>query len=86
MVLEVEDEFCGWNRGRFRVEAGGSAPTRDPADLALDGGALGAAYLGGISLDSLWRAGRVRECRPGGVKRADMLFAWSPRPWLSWSY
>ncbi|TMF87805.1 MAG: GNAT family N-acetyltransferase [Chloroflexi bacterium] len=86
VVLEVEDEFCGWNRGRFRVEAGGSAPTRGPADLALDAGALGAAYLGGISLDSLWRAGRVRECRPGGVKRADMLFAWSPRPWLSWSY
>lgn len=86
VVLEVADDFCAWNRGRYSVEGGGCEPTRRPADLALDAGALGAAYLGGVSLDSLWRAGRVRECRAGAVKRADMLFAWSPRPWLSWSY
>ncbi|HEX6350469.1 MAG TPA: GNAT family N-acetyltransferase [Candidatus Dormibacteraeota bacterium] len=85
-VLEVEDEFCAWNRGRYRVEDGGCEATGRPPDLVLDAGALGAVYLGGASLDSLWRAGRVRECRAGAVKRADMLFAWSPRPWLSWSY
>jgi len=86
LVVEVEDEFCAWNRGRYRVDAGGCRRTEEPADLSLDVAALASVYLGGPSLDSLWRAGRVRECAPGAVKRADMHFAWSPRPWLSWSY
>ncbi len=86
LVVEVEDEFCAWNRGRYRVDGGGCRRTEEPPDLSLDAAALGAVYLGGASVDSLWRAGRARECRPGAVMRADMLFAWSPRPWLSWSY
>jgi len=86
LVLEVEDEFCAWNQGRYRVSEDGCQAADEAADLDLDAGALGSVYLGGVSFDSLWRAGRVRECRPGAVKRADWFFAWSPRPWLSWSY
>jgi predicted acetyltransferase len=84
--MEVEDEFCGWNTGCYRLDGGGCRRTDEPADLSLDAAALGSVYLGGASVDSLWRAGRVRERRPGAVRQADMLFAWSPRPWLSWSY
>ena len=28
----------------------------------------------------------VEELRPGAVRRADALFAWTPAPWLSWDY
>jgi predicted acetyltransferase len=86
VVVEVEDEFCAWNDGRYRVDGGGCRRTEEPADLSLDAAALASVYLGGSSVDSLSRAGRVRECRPGAVKQADVHFAWSPRPWLSWSY
>jgi len=86
LVVEVEDEFCRWNGGRYRVDGSGCRRTQEPADVSLDAAALASLYLGGSSVDSLWRAGRARECRPGGVKQADMHFAWSPRPWLSWSY
>ena len=86
VVIEVEDEFCPWNRGRYRLEAAGCRRTDDAPEIGLDAAALGSIFLGGVSIDSLWRAGRVRECAPGGVMRADRLFAWSPRPWLSWSY
>ncbi|HEY8641540.1 MAG TPA: sterol carrier protein domain-containing protein, partial [Candidatus Dormibacteraeota bacterium] len=72
--------------GRYRVDGSGCRRTQEPADVSLDAAALASLYLGGSSVDSLWRAGRARECRPGGVKQADMHFAWSPRPWLSWSY
>jgi predicted acetyltransferase len=86
LVIEVEDEFCSWNQGSYRLEPAGCRPTTEPPEISLDAGALGSVFLGGVSVDSMWRAGRVRECAPGAVKRADRLFAWSPRPWLSWSY
>lgn len=86
LVIEVEDEVCPWNRGAYRLDPAGCRRTDEPPELGLDAGALGSAFLGGVSIDSLWRAGRVRECAPGAVRRADKLFAWSPRPWLSWSY
>jgi predicted acetyltransferase len=86
LVIEVEDEFCPWSSGSYRVEAAGCRRTDEPPEISLDAAALGSVFLGGVSVDGLWRAGRVRECAPGAVMRADRLFAWSPRPWLSWSY
>ncbi|WP_461027108.1 GNAT family N-acetyltransferase, partial [Streptomyces sparsus] len=68
VVLAVEDDFCPWNTGRWRLSGddGGAVcePTREPAALALSVAELGAAYLGGASLLSLAAAGRVRELRP----------------------
>ncbi|MBW5424043.1 GNAT family N-acetyltransferase, partial [Streptomyces sp. BG9H] len=63
VVFEVEDAFCPWNAGRWRLtgDAKGAscARTEDAADLALSVRELGAAYLGGVSLSSLAGAGRV---------------------------
>ncbi|WP_086703905.1 GNAT family N-acetyltransferase, partial [Streptomyces tricolor] len=68
VVFEVEDTFCPWNAGRWRLtgDAKGASceRTADAADLALTVRELGAAYLGGVSLLSLAAAGRVRELRP----------------------
>lgn len=86
VVLAVEDDFCPWNTGRWRLSAddGGAVcePTREPAALALSVAELGAAYLGGASLLSLAAAGRVRELRPGALAEASRAFGADVAPWL----
>jgi len=88
LVLEVGDGFRPAGTGRYRLDAGpdGAECRRTPAgqpDLALDVTYLGAAYLGGVRLSTLARAGRVTELRPGALDRADALFSTSPMPWCS---
>ncbi|GAA2089241.1 GNAT family N-acetyltransferase [Streptomyces albiaxialis] len=88
VVFEVEDAFCPWNTGRWRLsgDAKGAqcAPTRDAADLALTVRELGAAYLGGVPLSALAGAGRVRELRTGGgaLREASTAFRSDVEPWL----
>ncbi|MFE7709710.1 GNAT family N-acetyltransferase [Streptomyces sp. NPDC057486] len=87
VVFEVTDAFCPWNEGRWRLTAdakGGASCKRTdgPADLALSVRELGAAYLGGTSVDSLARAGRVRELRAGAVDEASLAFSSAVEPWL----
>jgi predicted acetyltransferase len=81
VVIEVADEFCPWNRGRWRVKAGAVERTNDPADLSGDVTALGSVYLGGFTWAQLARALRVSELRPGAVARADALFRHPVAPW-----
>ena len=80
LVLEVRDEFCPWNAGRWRLTghpAGAhcARTDRDP-DLVLGIEELGAAYLGGTSLGTLQAAGRVTEVSPGAVTLASTAFGW----------
>ncbi|MFF7761712.1 GNAT family N-acetyltransferase [Streptomyces griseorubiginosus] len=86
VVLEVEDAFCPWNAGRWRLsgDAKGASCTRttDPADLALSVRELGAAYLGGVSLASLAGAGLVRELRQGSLAETSVGFGSVVAPWL----
>ncbi|WP_406837268.1 GNAT family N-acetyltransferase [Streptomyces sp. AHU1] len=86
VVFEVEDSFCPWNEGRWRLtgDAKGAvcARTEDAPDLALSVRELGAAYLGGVSLASLAAAGRVRELRGGALAEAATAFASALAPWL----
>ncbi|PSM43529.1 GNAT family N-acetyltransferase [Streptomyces dioscori] len=86
VVFEVEDSFCAWNEGRWRLsgDAKGAscARTTDTADLAVSVRDLGAAYLGGVSLASLAAAGRVRELRRGALAEASLGFASVVAPWL----
>lgn len=87
VVFEVEDAFCPWNAGRWRLTAdakGGASckRTEDAADLALSVRELGTAYLGGESLGSLALAGRVRELRAGAVAEASSAFLSDVAPWL----
>ena len=85
VVLEVVDEFCPWNAGRWRLSADGSGAvcerTQDPADLALSSTELGTVYLGGPTLVALAGAGLVTEMRPGALAAASRAFAGERMPW-----
>ncbi|WP_159667469.1 GNAT family N-acetyltransferase [Streptomyces mexicanus] len=86
VVVEVADDFCPWNAGRWRLsgDAKGASceRTRDAADLALSVRELGAAYLGGVPLTALAAAGRVRELRAGALAEASVAFGSAVAPWL----
>ncbi|PVE13982.1 GNAT family N-acetyltransferase [Streptomyces scopuliridis] len=86
VVFEVTDAFCPWNEGRWRLSGDAKGATcertADQADLALSVNELGAAYLGGVSLAALARAGRVREIRPGALSEASAAFSSEIAPWL----
>ncbi|MFI0988057.1 GNAT family N-acetyltransferase [Streptomyces exfoliatus] len=86
VVFEVEDAFCPWNAGRWRLtgdQKGASCVrTEDAPDLALSVRELGAAYLGGNSLVSLAGAGRVRELREGALVEASVALGSPVAPWL----
>jgi predicted acetyltransferase len=82
VVFEVEDAFLPANAGRWRLADGAAERTDEDADLALDVGELGAAYLGGFTFGELVRAGTARELKDGGAARADAVFRTdTPKPW-----
>jgi predicted acetyltransferase len=87
IVFDVADAGGPWNVGRHRLEAGDGGATcvrtNDEPDIRLDVRDLGAIYLGGVELGLLLSAGRVEECRPGAVARADAMFRWRPHPWCA---
>jgi predicted acetyltransferase len=81
VVIDVTDAFCAWNAGRYRLAGGACERTDAAPDLALDVTDLAVAYLGGTTLRSLWRAGRVQELTPGAVARASAAFRGDVEPW-----
>jgi predicted acetyltransferase len=85
VVLDVADEVCPENAGRHRLAWDGERatcePTRAKAGLELSGAELGAAFLGGTTLDSLARADRVRERTPGALRAASVAFRGAAEPW-----
>lgn len=87
LVMDVTDEFCPSNAGRWRLSvtgAGRAGVARVEAsaevDVALDISDLAAVYLGAFRFADLAAAGRVRPCRAGGVETADALFSTPQRP------
>jgi predicted acetyltransferase len=85
LVLEITDERCPWNAGRWRLagdDTGATcAPTTDPADLRADTTVLAAAYLGDPVLGGYAGTGRLSELRPGALRRLAAAMGWSPNPW-----
>jgi predicted acetyltransferase len=80
VVVEVSDEFCPWNQGRYRLGAG-AGRTDAATDLRLDVTALASVYLGGFTFSDLLRAGLVEEVADGAVARADALVRTDRAPW-----
>jgi predicted acetyltransferase len=91
VVIEVTDELCPQNQGRWRLTAANAASpagfratcdrTTVPADVVLPVRALGAAYLGGTRLGSMAEAGLVTETRAGSLAVLSTAMSWEPAPW-----
>ena len=84
VTLDVVDEQCPWNAGRWRLDAGpdGASCQRSdaPADVTVPVDVLGATYLGGTRWSALAAAARVDEHRPGAVRALNDAFAADPLP------
>ena len=94
--LEISDDL-GFAGGRFElaVDATGTATVRpvpeptsvpgsgEAADLTLSINDLSAIYLGGTSVNTLVRAGRIKAKTPAAVTAADAAFRSEVTPWLS---
>ena len=85
-VIQVRDQFCPWNEGRYELEVSPDGATckrtTESPDLELDVSELGAVYLGGTTLGTLLRSGRVKESKPGIVARLDRALAVERAPWV----
>jgi predicted acetyltransferase len=86
VVIQVRDAM-NHAAGRYLLEAGLDAATctrtTNAADIELDVATLGAAYLGGPSLQTMAAAGLVVEHRDGAVALADAMFRWTTVPWCN---
>lgn len=80
VVMEIRDELCPWNEGRWRVGRE-VARTEDGAELALGVADLASAYLGAFDFHRLAVAERVHELRPGALDRASALFRTNRPPY-----
>ncbi len=85
LVLEVRDDLCPWNEGRFELEGSPEGATclasSSSPDLVLAVSDLASAYLGAVSFSTLSQAGLVDERTPGALLRADRMFAVRYAPW-----
>jgi predicted acetyltransferase len=72
VVVEVTDELCPWNAGRYRIgpDAG---RTEDTADLALDVADLASLYLGAWDVHRLVHSGLADERAEGAAEAATQL-------------
>jgi predicted acetyltransferase len=85
LVLDVRDDFCPDNAGRWSLDVTEGQATcersDDAADIELDAEGLAAIYLCDTRPIGLRAAGRLRECRNGATERLDALVGVSVSPW-----
>jgi len=89
LVLEVGDDFCEWNAGRWRLRTSGApgaatgAAERTGAapDVVLDTADLASVYFGGVRPVLLADAGRIEERTEGAVRRLGAMLGSEQTPW-----
>ena len=86
VVLDVQDEFCPWNAGRWRLSADGvRRGLRADAGPGRPGAVLDRARRGLPGRADAGRhsaaAGLVTELRPGALTAASRAFAGDRLPW-----
>ena len=90
LFLEVRDDLCPWNAGRFEIEGSSEGATcrasSSSPDLLIGVSDLASVYLGAVSFSTLSQAGLVDERTPGALLRADRMFAVRYKPWTPFSF
>ncbi len=84
LVLEVVDDFCPWNAGRWELSGGPDGaecrPSAREPDLVVTADQLGWCYLGANRFSDLLAAGRAVGFQTA-ARRADAMFVSVPEPW-----
>lgn len=87
IVVDIADDFCPWNAGRWRLAGDHSGAvcerTSHSPDVRLTSTELGAAYLGGTHLSALAGAGWVEELRTGAIQALSIAMASDLQPWCA---
>lgn len=88
LVLEISDDHCPWNAGRFAllVDARGQASviaSTERPDLICNVAGLAASYLGATSWATLVRAGVAVAPSAAALARADLLFGTAEQPFCT---
>ena len=90
LTLEVRDDVCGWNNGRFELEGsaeGASCRSTDASpDVTIEASALASAYLGTVSFTTLAGTGLADEHTPGALHKAERMFAVQHKPWTPFNF
>ncbi len=90
VVIDLTDDRCPWNAGRWRLAADHSgcevARTGDPADLALDVRDLAGGYLGDDHIDRAVVAGLLEEYTPGAARALARSIRGDRAPWCSFVF
>jgi predicted acetyltransferase len=90
VVIEVRDELCPWNAGRWHLVAGpehaACTPTQDPAAFTIDIRELGGAYLGAQTLDGYAAAGLLAVSDESGLVTASRAFSWPVAAHCNWRF
>jgi predicted acetyltransferase len=85
LAIHVEDSFCDWNTGVWRIDGGPDGATctatSDTPDISMSAADLAAIYMGGTKPSEIARSGRVVENVSGALGRADWMFATARKPW-----
>lgn len=85
--IQIQDSFCSWNEGTYRLESSDGKvscePTDAKPDITLSAATLGAIYLGGSNLHTLAAAGLVEEHIAGAISTANAMFSWHTAPMTS---
>lgn len=88
LVLDVADDFCPWNEGRWLLEGGpdGGQCRRSRGQgrpsLRLDSSVLGSLFLGGASVWRLAKVGRI-SADLMSLRCAHQMFGADLDPWCS---
>ena len=90
LVFEVQDEFCPWTDGRYRLTVSDgkatSARTTNAPDIVLPTASLATCYFGSVKFSELARAARAEERTPGAFAAADRVFVTEREPWCPLHY
>ena len=90
LTLEVRDDLCDWNNGRFELEGSAEGATcratDSPPNLSVAISGLASAYLGTVSFTTLSDAGLADEHTPEALHRADRMFAVQHQPWTPFNF
>ncbi|MEZ4298229.1 MAG: GNAT family N-acetyltransferase [Polyangiaceae bacterium] len=83
LTFQLDDAFCPWNQGVYRIADGRLRRASGSPELHLDASALGSLYLGGVTARDLFDAGDLHEISPGAVDRATVLFRGTNAPFCA---